>query len=194
MNQSVESKLRELGGLVPVFDRFVPVTEPELRHIEATAGAALPPDYRDFACQYGLSTFGQLVQFQLAQGEPVYSVPGLLAMPVPRHRSGLLSVFYGGSGDHGYSLARAISVYQGRMPDTIIPIGDEGSGNQICLGLKGSERGNVYYWDHHHEWDEDDYLIDHGTPMPAGVKFQNVYLIAGSFTEFILRLERCASA
>jgi hypothetical protein len=80
------------------------------------------------------------------------------------------------------------------MPDTMIPIADDGGGNQICLGIKGKERGKVYYWDHHNEWDEQDYLEDYGEPMPPEVKFQNVYLIAKSFEDFIQRLEKTGSA
>jgi len=77
----------------------------------------------------------------------------------------------------------------GRMPSTIIPIADDGGGNQICIGIKGGEQGKIYYWDHNNEWDEEDYLLDHGRPMPPEVKFQNVHLIASSFVDFISRLE-----
>ena len=75
----------------------------------------------------------------------------------------------------------------------MIPIADDGGGHQICVGIKGKECGKVYYWDHHNEWDEQDYLEDYGEPMPSDVKFQNVYLIAESFEDFIRRLQKTMS-
>jgi hypothetical protein len=79
------------------------------------------------------------------------------------------------------------------MPHTIIPIASDGGGDQICLGVSGSERGQVYYWDHHNEWDEEDYEEDWGEPMPPEEKFSNLTLVAGSFEEFLSRLESCPS-
>jgi hypothetical protein len=102
---------------------------------------------------------------------------------------GPFSDFYG-SKDTINSLAENIEAYKGRMPDMIIPIGDDGMGNQICLGIGGDERGKVYYWDHENEWDEQQYMEDYGVPMPPEMKFQNVYLVAESFEDFIRGLEK----
>ena len=59
------------------------------------------------------------------------------------------------------------------MPESLIPLGDDGRGNQICLGVSGDETGKVFYWDHNNEWDEEDYFADYGEPMPEEVRFQN---------------------
>jgi SMI1 / KNR4 family (SUKH-1) len=76
------------------------------------------------------------------------------------------------------------------MPETIIPIGDDGIAGQICLGIKGAEAGKVYYWDQQNEpLDEEDYLEDYGEPRPPEAMFQNVHLIAESFEDFLRRLE-----
>ena len=175
MKKEIENRFSLLGGIVPIGKAFVPVNETELNSIETALGVALPGDYREFVQKYGTSAFGELVQFQPIEGE-----------------KGPLSHFYG-SRTGNQSLAKYIEVYRGRMPDTIIPIADDGGGNQICIGIKGKEQGKVYYWDHHNEWDEDDYLDEHDEPMPPEAKFQNVSLIAESFEDFIRRLEKTVS-
>jgi hypothetical protein len=177
MRKVIENKLSLLGGVVPIGKAFVPVADEELNAIETALGVALPGDYREFFQKYGAWAFGALVQFQPIEGE-----------------IGPLSGFYGSKIAGTNSLMRNVEMYQGRMPETIIPIADDGGGNQICLGVKGKERGKVYYWDHHNEWDEEDYLEEHGKPMPPEVKFQNVHLIAESFEDFIRRLEKSQNA
>ncbi|MDZ7386770.1 MAG: SMI1/KNR4 family protein [candidate division KSB1 bacterium] len=194
MKREIENRFPLLGGIVPIGNTFVPVSEEELHSIETALGVALPNDYREFVQKYGASAFGESVQFRLMQADPVHPVESLLGTPITRYEEGPLSAFYGGKEAGTYSLAKEIAVYEGRMPDTMIPIADDGGGNQICLGIKGKERGKVYYWDHHNEWDEQDYLEDYGEPMPPEAKFQNVYLIAESFEDFIRRLEKTASA
>lgn len=193
MKQAIEDRFPLLGGIVPIGITFVPVTEEEFTSIETVLGVTLPIDYRDFVGEYGASAFGESVQFRLLETDPVHPVQSLLGTPIPRYEEGHLSAFYGGKEAGTYSLANALEAYKRRMPDTMIPIADDGGGNQICFGIKGKEHGKVYYWDHHNEWDEQDFLEDYGEPMPADVKFQNVYLIAESFEDFIRRLEKTVS-
>jgi hypothetical protein len=60
----------------------------------------------------------------------------------------------------------------------------------VCLGIAGAESGNIYYWDHQDErQDEEGYLADFGEPKPSDALFQNVHLIAHSFEDFLQRLE-----
>jgi hypothetical protein len=177
MKKEIENRFGLLGGVMPIGKAFVPVAEEELNAIETALGVALPGDYREFVQKFGTSAFGALVQFQPIEGEV-----------------GPLSHFYGSKSAGSNSLMRNVEKYQGRMPETMIPIADDGGGNQICLGIDGEDQGKVYYWDHHNEWDEEDYLEEHGKPMPPEVKFQNVHLIAESFEDFIQRLEKSQSA
>jgi len=172
MKKEIENKFPQLGGIVP----YEAMSQEELLAIKRDLGISLPDDYRAFLQEYGAAEFGELVQFRPIEGE-----------------AGPLSHFYG-SMTGNQSLAKHIKTYTGRMPETMIPIADDGGGNQICLGIKGKEQGKVYYWDHHHEWDEEDYLEEHGKPMPPEVKFQNVHLIAESFEDFIQRLEKSQKA
>ncbi len=61
-----------------------------------------------------------------------------------------------------------------RIPQECIPIARDSGGNYVCLGIKGSEYGKVYFWDHEEEADEG----EHPT-------FANMYLLANNFTDFI---------
>lgn len=180
MKKAIEDKFQSLGGIVPIGDSLVPVEDDELRSLEKALKVELPHDYREFLMTYGAAMFAEYVDFQ-----PVRNLP----MPISDTGKGHVSSFYGAARDPYQPLEKAIETFRGRMPDTLIPIGDD-SGNKICLGIKGKEQGKVYYWDHHNEWDEQDYLEEHGTPMPPDLKFQNVYLIADSFEDFVRRLEK----
>lgn len=182
MNPEIERKFQLLGGVIP----YDPMTEAELVAIEAAIGESLPAEYRKFMKEYGAAEFGELVEFHLLKSFPLF-VPRNGASPT--YEKGPFSHFYGSSGGN-QGLAKRIDAYRGRVPDAVIPIGDDGGGNQICIGIKCNDKGKVYYWDHNHEWDEEDYLEETGEPMPAEVKFQNLYLAADSFEDFIRRLER----
>ena len=178
---SWEANFTELGGVEPVRgDKLVPMPEEEIGRLERQLNIRLPEAYRRFLATYGSSAFGRDVVFR-----PARDLPKQLA----RRGRGLFGFFYGGEHDDLYSLARTVRVFSGRMPESIIPIGGDGGGNQICLGINGTERGKVYYWDHENEWDEEDYLEDYGEPMPPEVKFQNLHLVAESFEDFLNRLE-----
>lgn len=179
MKKEIEEKIGQLGGIVPIGDSFLPVADAELKAIEADLGNPLPAEYRAFLKKYGASAFSEYVGFQ-----PMKPLPHTLSST----GKGLFSCFYGAANERHNSLARKIKTFRGRMPDTIFPIGHD-SGNQICLGINGEEKGKVYYWDHHNEWDEEDYRVEHGMSMPPEVRFQNVYLVAESFEDFIRRLE-----
>jgi hypothetical protein len=183
----IETKIHQLGGITPIGDAFLPVEEKEICALEKYLGVTLPEDYRDFVTSFGAAMFNECVEFQLLGAHPVYSVQSS-PLPIPHYAKGPFAAFYGANEDPFRPLAKALKTYEGRMPDTLIPIGDDGGGNQICLGIKGDERGKIYYWDHHNEWDEDDYLEEHGESMPSELQFQNVYLIANSFEDFIVQL------
>lgn len=75
------------------------------------------------------------------------------------------------------------------MPDSMISIGDNGLGSQICIGASREALGKVFYWDRHNESDEDDYLEDHEPSVLPEILYQNVHLVADSFVDFLRRLE-----
>jgi hypothetical protein len=81
-----------------------------------------------------------------------------------------------------FSLERARECYAGRIPNELLWIMDDPFGNAICLGVRGTHRGNIYFWDHEMEPDPDSW---DGQVDTAG----NVSLIAGSFAEFVAGLK-----
>lgn len=186
----LKTTFAKLGGIKPVVGKtFSPMTASELANIEKRLGVLLPEGYRNFLTAYGASSFNG------ASPENPWIVYRSLT-PLPPHISktgkGLFDAFYGGKkkGRDAYSLSARIKFYSGRMPDSIIPIGDDGGAGQICLGISGKEAGKVYYWDQQNEpLDEEDYLEDYGEPRPPAAMFQNVHLIANSFEDFLQRLE-----
>lgn len=172
-----------IGGIKPIDgDDFAPVSQEEIESIEAKLENQLPSDYRHFLTTYGSSILNELVEFS-----PIMRLPPSISTTGNGH----VAIFYGTRSniDDAYSLARRIEFFRGRLPLNLIPIADTGGGNQILLGIKGRELGEVFYWDQSNEQlDEEDYLEDFGVPRPDEAMFQNVHLIASSFSDFLSRL------
>jgi hypothetical protein len=175
----LKAKFEELGGLAPVKgDQFIPMTEAEIATLEQSLGASLPALYRTFLTTFGASRFREMVEFT-----PVEPLPPSISS----NGRGSINLFYGGQAHAPYSLIEMLDLYQSRMPEGFLPIGDDGAGDQICLSVLGEKREQIFYWNHHAEWDEEDYLED-GLPVPADLKWQNVTLISCSFEDLLARL------
>jgi hypothetical protein len=178
-----EEFTQRFGGIRPVVgDTFLPLADGEIADIERAIGHQLPALYRQFLSRYGASGFQRLVLFRSARRLPPH---------ISDWGGDYLSALYGKEpeGRDMFDLLTRIRFYKGRMPDSMIPIGDNGLGNQICLGVSGEAFGKVFYWDRHNEFDEDDYLEDHEPPVPPEMLQQNVHLVAHSFEDFLQRLE-----
>ncbi len=77
------------------------------------------------------------------------------------------------------SLSYLIESYFDRFPKGILPIGEDPGGNYICLNVnEGEDYGKIYFYDHEVDNENND-----GT-----LNWDNLYLIADSFTEFIAKL------
>lgn len=171
---SIEENIRRLGGLKPIRDPLAPMPEAEIADLERSLAARLPEGYRSFLATYGSTAFEQYTDF-----ETLKPMRPWLSQETGWH----FDLFYGAAASL-YTIKDRIKCYQDRMPETLLPIGGDGGGNQICLGIAGPERGRIYFWDHEDEWDEEDYT-SRGKPIPPDLKFQNVHLIANSFEEFL---------
>ena len=72
--------------------------------------------------------------------------------------------------------------FQFRMPPGLVPIGDQGMGDQICIDVSEAGNGRICMWGH-----EDD-------PGPADAQgrsgWANTFLLATSFTDLIRRLRK----
>jgi hypothetical protein len=190
---NLEAIIARLGGIRGIGGgNLMPMDEAEILRIEQELGVRLPEAYRQFLLTYGGCEFAG------ASPDNPFIVFRPLTPLHPRFKSGYgpFDAFYGKERERRdkrrdlYSLRQCIHFYKGLMPETIIPIGDDGIAGQICLGIKGKERGKVYYWDRENApLDEEDYLEEYGRPRPPEALFENVYLIAESFEDFLQRLE-----
>ncbi|MGP4039066.1 SMI1/KNR4 family protein [Gracilibacillus sp. D59] len=83
----------------------------------------------------------------------------------------VLNVFYG-IGDMYDNLTDFIDIMEGRLPLGFIPIGEDPSGNVICLGTKDPYYDKIYFWDHEKEPEEPDDM-------------SNMYFLANNIDEFM---------
>jgi hypothetical protein len=186
----MQALFARLGGIRGIDnDEINPMTEAEIVDFEKYVEVRLPETYRSFLSNYGAITFNG------ADADNPYIVfrsLGSLPPHISKTGNGLFEAFYGGERDphDAHSLRVRAHFFANRMPNSIIPIGNDGGAGQICLGIKGNQKGKVYYWDQANEpLDEEDYLEDYGEPRPPEAMFQNVYQIAESFDDFLQRLE-----
>jgi hypothetical protein len=63
-----------------------------------------------------------------------------------------------------------------RLPQPIIPFADDPFGNAICFSCGEKDYGYIYFWNHEREVD---YSVEDDS------NYDNLYLIANSFTEFL---------
>ena len=83
----------------------------------------------------------------------------------------VLNVFYG-IGDMYDNLTDFIEIMDERLPVGFIPIGDDPSGNVICLGTKEPYYDKIYFWDHEQEPEDPDDM-------------SNMYFLANDIYEFL---------
>ncbi len=104
----------------------------KLAEFEAKAGVHLPNDYKDFLLQYNggkpIPSFFWIISRE--DGSSVYQFYGLYSESNPIS----INTF---KGDVNYGI-----------PDSMLPIGDDGTGNFICIGISAENIGNIYFLDH----------------------------------------------
>jgi hypothetical protein len=138
---------------------FAPIDAPEIARVERELAVRLPDRYRAFL----LETNG---------GRPS---PNVFVFQGPTGpQEDLVHWLFGIHFGELASLVGQVRRSRGRVPDTLIPIGEDPFGNLICLAVTGSAAGRVLFWDHEREASE-------GEP-PAT---DNLYPIADSFDAFL---------
>ena len=135
---------------------------------EADIGQRLPFDYRQFLIHSNGGHVGGRYWFK---------------GPTPEGKAADAGVHHIGGfrPESHFSLVSNRKCYQGRIPSVLIWIMDDPFGNAICLGIKGDQRGRVFFWDHENEPDDEEW---DGQVETAG----NLQLLANSFTEFVAGL------
>jgi hypothetical protein len=134
-----------------------PAPRDKLIELEGALGTSLPGDYRQFLEKCNGGYVGGAFWFKgpTPRGEPadagVHHIGGFREEP-------------------HFSLTWAREVYAGRIPDTLLWIMDDPFGNGICLGVRETYRGRIYFWDHEMEptpgtWDGQVDTADWSAPL-----------------------------
>jgi cell wall assembly regulator SMI1 len=129
-----------------------------LERFEKEIGAKLPEQYREFLiCHNG--------------GKPVPSN----FLISKRKGEDSIEQFYGLNNGPTYQrLNENYELSIDRLPSYVIPIGSDDFGNNICIGIKGKNKGKVYF---------SNYYIQGG--ILKKILFGRVKLISESFNEFL---------
>jgi hypothetical protein len=158
--------------------RFPVLTEADLSAFEQENKVLLPSDYRAFLLKHNGGE-PQPADFDYSDGTELMSggVQEFFAIYIkPETETGL---------SPNLNLASQFRIYKRmgipRMPDELMPIGDNGGGNKICLCVSGEHTGCIYYWDHEMECTGGGTYED-GTPITM---WDNCHFVANSFTEFL---------
>ena len=144
------------------------ITPVDLQNIENTKNCILPKEYKNFLLNYN---GGKPYWKSFAIGEEL--IKGELSFDNIRCFYGICSDT--GSVMYNYDIFQVIKARHNRIPKNLLPIATDSFGNEICLCIQGSNYRKVYFWDHENEG-----MDDNEEPW-----WQNVYLIANSFDEFI---------
>jgi hypothetical protein len=140
------------------------LTKEDINNIENKLGLKLPVEYKQFLELHNgghpLKDFYPLI-------EPIWG-----------------DKVRGGNADLAWFLAiyegeyenfeRTLNTMRNRIPKDLIPIARGSGGDLVCLCTQGDNYGKVYFWDHN--WEAED------GQEPT---YDNVYLVANSFTDFI---------
>ncbi len=175
MQNSITPKLR------PCKDDFIPCSLDELKEIEELLEAELPDDYKDFVLHYGWSFFSPSAVVKTIEMPPEgYAKPNQDFVDT--------GTFWGGKLDRESLLInlKTLPLYE-VFPSQMLAISDDIGSNLFLLGLGGEHRNKIYFW----FWDgytEPSYYESEGLPLPDNWQFDNMCLIANSFTDMLSRV------
>lgn len=125
-----------------------------LESFEHNHKITLPKDYREFLLEYNGG----------------YPNPGVYKISDELGES-ILNVFYG-IGSMYDNLEKKFDIFDEILEIGFIPIADDPSGNQICIGLSKEYFGEIFHWLHDEEYNEMD----------------NMYFLAKKLNEFLKSL------
>jgi hypothetical protein len=135
--------------------------EADLTVFEKRIEAQLPHDYREFIKKYNGGE-PKPAGFWIKKDKDGSSVNLLYGLfENPKH----------------YSIGGSIS-QEWKLHDSLLPIGDDGTGNLICIVVKGETKGNIYFVDH-----------EIYVPNETG-SFTGITKLADTFSEFLSNLQK----
>ena len=69
--------------------------------------------------------------------------------------------------------------------------GESDGSSQYVLGIGGDDLNKVYFWNFE-EWPDPDDYEDQGIEVPEDWQYQNMTLVANSFSDFLSRFVRAS--
>jgi len=133
-------------------------TEESIQALERELGLPFPADYRNFlATDNGGEPRPSGFMFE-SNGGPSDSAVRYFLTLAP--------------GASGYSISEFRRRYNDRVPPGFMPIACDSFGNLVLIDLRPSSPGSIYFWDHEKE------RVD-------GPTWDNISLVAPSFTAFV---------
>jgi cell wall assembly regulator SMI1 len=112
-----------------------PASSEAIARFEVTISSRLPTQYREF----------------LARQDG--GIPEPNEMVGQDDLAGTISVdeFLSVESDQVESIRAVMDAYEDRLPNWAIPVANAAGGNVILLSIRGSNLGQVYFWDHEQE-------------------------------------------
>ena len=139
---------------------YGPLLQKKLGEFEKQAHITLPNDYRNFLLRYN-------------GGQPT---PSFFWIKLQEDGSSIHQ-FYG---LHDDPVFLSLKTFAGKerygIPESMLPIGDDGTGNYICIGISSTNFGKVFFLDHDKH------------PFHNPNSLDGIMELADSFTEFLLSL------
>lgn len=148
-----------------------------IKKIETMYDINIPKDYREFLHNYDETFFENEVTYKPIETSPWATKEG----------TQVFEGFYGLSSEN--NLFDQIESYLNRMPDCMIPIGESPGGNLICIGVKESFMGKVYFWDHENEREAKIMVGIEVDSDDVNSYRENIHLVSETFLGFLSGLE-----
>ncbi|MED3789198.1 SMI1/KNR4 family protein [Peribacillus frigoritolerans] len=148
-----------------------------IKKIETMYDINIPKDYREFLLNYDETFFENEVTYKPIETSPWKTKEG----------TQVFEGFYGLSSEN--NLFDQIESYLNRMPDCMIPIGESPGGNLICIGVKESFMGKVYFWDHKNEREAKIMVGIEVASDDVNSYWENIHLVSETFLGFLSGLE-----
>ena len=193
MKMKIKSLVEKMGGVQRfTFEPLIPTSRKSMsKFLDITKEEF--SDYLDYLELFGGET-GFIKEFKLTpySNLPEYCYPDD-DIPVGGNiewSGGDLGFFYGENINYqkNSQISERLEKYKNRIPDNFLPISSNEFGDLICLCTQGERIGQIFYWDHENEWDEEDYFDEFGVQMHEEVKFQNIYLIGKNLYDCFSRM------
>ena len=145
-------------------DSELPTNIEKIKEFEKLIDAILPKDYIDFLLEHN---GGHPVKDTYDLIDPINGIDAVAD----------IAWFYALYEGEVCNLYRNYQIFKHNKPSSLLPIAYASGGDSICLSITGPNQGKIYFWDVHDQ-----------APEGEAPWYNNVYLIANHFQEFIDKL------